>query len=108
MGSMKAELRRFERRRLRPILQRMKPRRPRTETVTATNEPLEQLLAALLRSEIRRGSAKPTVWTNVSSTLRLGMAKPRTGQASELEALVRTMLEKASPPVATVPFRKAA
>lgn len=108
MGSLMAELRRFEKRRLRPLVRRLKPRRPRSCGNTTTNEPMEQLLAALLRAEIRGEESQPTVRANPSSQLGAWLARHRSRGSNELESLVRAMLATTLPAAAREPRRQAA
>ena len=108
MGSIKAELRRFEKRRLRPILQRLKRRHARCGPASPMSEPMEQLLVALLRADIRRAEAKTRDWTGVSATLRQGLLGRRATRGNDLEAMVRTMLASASSPAAPGGGRDAA
>jgi len=91
MGSVRSELRRFEKRRLRPVLQRLKRCQPEAGQSTVSG-PMEQLLAALIRSEIRRVESKPPVWSSLSATLQSRFGGNQPLNSGELESLVRTML----------------
>lgn len=108
MGSLKAELRRFEKRRLRPVLRRLKPRRAETAQPTASNAAMEQLLAAMLRSEIRRAEPKQSVWSSLTATLQSRISGVQVSGSKDLENLVRTMLATPVPPAATDTGREAA
>lgn len=107
MGSMRQELRRFERRRLRPVLQRLKRRQRQAGQSTVASEPMEQLLAALIRSEIRRGELKPA-WSALATTLPLRLVRNQAATAGEMEALVRTMLATPMPQATQGVRRRAA
>ncbi len=108
MGSLKAELRRFEKRRLRPVLRRLKPKRAETAQPTASNVALEQLLAAMVRSEIRRAEPRQSVWSNLTATLQSRISAAQPSGSKDLENLVRTMLATPMPPAATETRREAA
>lgn len=96
MGSIREELRRFERRRLRPLFRRFKRRRDepsaavhqspaaRTGHAGHPGDDHEELLIALVRAELRRRSgghdpASP-------------FAPPAPGGGAEAEQLVRSLL----------------
>jgi hypothetical protein len=108
MGSLKAELRRFEKRRLRPILRSLKHRHAASAPQAATNEPMEQLLAALLRSEIRRAEPKSNLWAHLSSTLHSRLIGNQACDSNDLEKLVRTMLATPLPPATSEVRRESA
>ena len=108
MGSLKAEMRRFEQRRLRPILRRLKQRQSQLFARTVTNDSMEQLLAAFLRSEIRRAESKPNVWANLSAALHSRLSRHQADGPHELEHLVRTMLATPIPPAANGTHQEAA
>ena len=107
MGSLKAELRRFEKRRLRPVLQRLKRRQPQAGQSMTASGPMEQLLAALIRSEIRRAESKPA-WSALATTLQSRFIGSQAATAGELEDLVRTMLATPMPPASQDGRRHAA
>ena len=108
MGSLRAELRRFERRRLRPLLRRLKPRPAEASQAAASNAPMEQLLAALLRSEIRRTEPKASVWSSLSATLQSQVGRNQASGSKDLDSLVRTMLSTPVSPTAIETSRGAA
>lgn len=90
MGSIREELRRFERRRLRPLFRRFK-RRPDAPTIAAppspavpTGDDQEELLIALARAELRRRSGGHDA---VSASLM-----PPPGAGGDAERLVRSLL----------------
>ncbi len=98
MGSIRDELRRFERRRLRPLFRRFKRRRddqpaaiPLPAADVRVGDDHEELLVALVRAELRRrtagGAAEPLV---LSSTAGGG----------EAERLVRSLLACGGGPAA--------
>jgi hypothetical protein len=100
MGSLKAELRRFEKRRLRPILQALKRRRQATDQPSGSATAMEQLLAALIRSELRRTEPNRPLGSTLAAMLHARLVGPQTPMPRDLEALVRTMLATPIPPVA--------
>jgi hypothetical protein len=90
MGSIRDELRRFERRRLRPLFRRFKRRRDDQPpailppaTVVPVGDDHEELLVALVRAELRRRAGGTA-----------GEPLPLTGTAGggEAERLVRSLL----------------
>jgi len=106
MGSIRDELRRFERRRLRPLFRRFKKRRDEqppailpTAADVRVGDDHEELLVALVRAELRRradgAAAEPL---------------PLTGTAGvgEAERLVRSLLESGGAPASTVQPRSEA
>jgi hypothetical protein len=97
MGSVRAELRRFEKRRLRPVLQRLKRRQRHLDQSMTVSEPMEQLLAALIRAEIRRAESKPA-WSALATRLQSRFVGNQPSTEGELEDLVRTMLAIPMPP----------
>ena len=97
MGSLRAELKRFERRRLRPILRRLRRSRQALDQASQPSAPMEQLLVALLRSEIRRTHARPSGWSFLTTPRQGRMGAGRMPAAGELERLVQTMLATPAP-----------
>lgn len=92
MGSLKAELRRFEKRRLRPILRKLKRSRREVGPPAGSTAAMEQLLAALIRSELRRAESKPHVWSALAATLQARLTGTKPPPPRDLQGLVRTML----------------
>lgn len=101
MGSIgraiREELRRFERRRLRPLARWFRPRpadrRPACDPVRVDSEPripaAEELLIALVRAELRRRSSAVAD----ASPPALADLPGAPGGATEAERLVRALLE---------------
>lgn len=90
MGSIREELRRFERRRLRPLFRRFKRRhddQPPATLPPAADVPVgddhEELLVALVRAELRRRS---------DGTAGQPLPLSGTAGAGEAERLVRSLL----------------
>jgi hypothetical protein len=61
---------------------------------------MEQLLVALMRSELRRAESLPDAWVNSTSTLRVRRSQNDNpaGSSTDLENLVRSMLATPMPP----------
>ena len=97
MGSLRAELKRFERRRLRPILRRLRRSRQALDKASQPSAPMEQLLVALVRSEIRRTHARPSGWSFLTTPRHGRTSGGRMPAAGELEGLVRSMLATPAP-----------
>lgn len=92
MGSIREELRRFERRRLRPFFRRFKKRRedrppvcPQSGATDHMGDDGEELLVALARAELRRRAAGHAA----DPLLEAATAGGRT----EAERLVRSLLD---------------
>jgi hypothetical protein len=98
MGSIRDELRRFERRRLRPLFRRFKRRRddqpaaiPLPAADVRVGDDHEELLVALVRAELRRRTAG-----DAAEPLALSSA----GGGGEAERLVRSLLASGDGPAA--------
>lgn len=106
MGSIRDELRRFERRRLRPLFRRFKKRRDDQPTAilptvadVRVGDDHEELLVALVRAELRR-RADGTAGEPPSLTTTVG--------GGEAERLVRSLLETVGGPAGGVQPRSEA
>lgn len=106
MGSWLDAWRRFERRSLRPLVRRWRRSRQAVARVSQATAPAEQLLVALLRSEIRRAHARPDGHPSPAEILRAAVTGGRTAAPGDLEDLVRTMLA-AAPASPASPARSA-
>jgi hypothetical protein len=107
MGSIREELRRFERRRLRPLFRRFKRHRDEPAVhvqpppAAAAGDDVEELLVALVRAELRRRAGEPVA--------TVPAAVPPIGGGSEAERLVRSLLAtRADAPAAAMPRGEAA
>jgi len=97
MGAIKAELRRFRDRKLRPIFRRWRRRNAPHGRTSPGHESMEHLLVALLRAEIRRSKGKSVERTNLAASLLQVLPRRRQGSSSDLESMVRSMLASKSP-----------
>jgi len=98
MGSLKAELKRFEKRRLRPFLRALTRRRQAIAQPSGSTTAMKQLLAALIRSELRRTKRSRSLGSTLAATLHARLFRPQPPIPRDLDALVRTLLATAIPP----------
>jgi hypothetical protein len=69
--------------------------------VETTNEPAEQLLAALLRSDMRRSKQETTFSMGLSDTIHSRLIESQTKDATKLESLARKILSTPAPAAAS-------
>ena len=92
VAKVRAELRRFERRWLRPLFERVKKPRYLRAGLPPEADPLEELLVALLRSQIRHNRMQAGFWTAGLESLRDVWRKKDAGSQADLEQLVNGLL----------------
>jgi hypothetical protein len=99
MNVITRRFRGFERRYIRPLLQRLKGRRQQSSSTERSGEydRLEELAVGLVRAELRRRRASPDP---DSTALDAGVLGAGGGPRDELTGLLKALLDTEQPPTA--------